>query len=309
MKEAGAGLVEIEDIDLEEMLEGTGVIGHEFKFDLMDYLGALPEAPTRSLGDIIQRGLYHEALERSFKRRNAPESRDSEEYYEALDKQNTLRIDILELFREMNVDVLLYPTIRRKPALIGEPQGGSNCLLSAASGFPAISVPAGFTRDGLPVGVELLGEPFSEPELIKIAYAFEQATHHRRPPGSTPPLVNGNVPKVSLQAVASGDEMVPPTESFAGSRVEMTLDPSTYELSYTVTMSELDKDQVLQTCIHRGAKGENGPVVYILANEPEGGSLRLEESDRKDLMDGKLYLTIYTRKHRGGEIRGQILPK
>jgi Asp-tRNA(Asn)/Glu-tRNA(Gln) amidotransferase A subunit family amidase len=309
MKEAGAGLVDIKEIHLEDMLEGASVIGHEFKFDLMDYLGALPEPPVRSLGDIIGRGLHHEALERTFKRRNAPESRDAEEYFEALDKQNTFRNEILELFREMNVDVLLYPTIRRKPALIGEPQSGSNCLLSAASGFPAISLPAGFTQDGLPVGVELLGEPFSEPELIKIAYAFEQATRHRRPPASTPALVNGKVPKVSFQAVASGDEIVPATESFAGARAEMTLDPSTYELIYTINITELDEDQVLHTCIHRGAKGENGPVVYILTNGPEDGSLRLEERDRNDMMDGKLYLTIYTNKYPRGAIRGQILPK
>ena len=74
-------------------------------------------------------------------------------------------------------------------------------------------------------------------------------------------------------------------------------------------MSELEVDQVLQTRIHRGAKGENGPVVYILSNGTEGRSLRFEESDRQDIMEGKLYLSIYTKTHRAGELRGQILPK
>ena len=55
-------------------------------------------------------------------------------------------------------------------------------------GFPALSVPAGFTQDRLPVGIEFLGRPFSEGTLFAIAYAYEQATHHRRPPATTPPL-------------------------------------------------------------------------------------------------------------------------
>jgi amidase len=309
MKEAGAGLVEIKDINLEELLEGTYVTNHEFKFDFVDYLATLPEAPVGSLEEIVELGLYHEALEGSFERRNAAQSRDSDEYLESLEKLELVRREILELMRDKNVDVLLYPTISQKPALIGEPQGGSNCRLSAASGFPAISLPAGFTRDGLPVGVELLGEPFSEPMLIKVAYAFEQATQHRHPPVSTPALVNGKARHVDLEASASGNKMVPPTQSFAGAQAEMTLDPPTSRLSYTITLRELDDDQLLHLCIHRGAKGENGPVVYILSKHDLSGTVRLEESDRSDLMDGRLYLSIYTKKHRGGAIRGQILPK
>src|ERR1700686_2221336 len=86
------------------------------------------------------------------------------------------------------LDALLYPTLRRKPALINEPQGGSTCQLSASTGFPAITVPAGFTADGLPVGVELLGGAFDDAKLVSYAYAYEQATHRRRAPARTPAL-------------------------------------------------------------------------------------------------------------------------
>ena len=89
---------------------------------------------------------------------------------------------------EKGVEALAYPTIRRKANVIGEMQMGSNCHLSANSGLPAIVIPGGFTPDGLPVGVELLGRAWSEPHLIKFAYAYEQATHHRHPPTSTPAL-------------------------------------------------------------------------------------------------------------------------
>jgi Asp-tRNA(Asn)/Glu-tRNA(Gln) amidotransferase A subunit family amidase len=57
-------------------------------------------------------------------------------------------------------------------------------LVYAAS----MTVPSGFTTDNLPVGLTFFGKPNSEPALLKLAYAYEQATHHRRPPKSTPPL-------------------------------------------------------------------------------------------------------------------------
>jgi amidase len=64
------------------------------------------------------------------------------------------------------------------------------------TGFPAITVPAGFSTPtetapiGVPVGMDILGRPFSEAKLLSIAYAFEQATQFRRPPQSTPPLAS-----------------------------------------------------------------------------------------------------------------------
>jgi Asp-tRNA(Asn)/Glu-tRNA(Gln) amidotransferase A subunit family amidase len=65
---------------------------------------------------------------------------------------------------------------------------GDNRGLAPAIAFPAITVPAGFTSDSLPVGLEILGRPFTEAQLLGYAYAFEQGTHHRRPPGLTPAL-------------------------------------------------------------------------------------------------------------------------
>ena len=58
----------------------------------------------------------------------------------------------------------------------------------AATRLPAVTVPVGFPHDGMPVGVELLGRAFSEPDRLRLAEAFEPATHHRHPPALTPRL-------------------------------------------------------------------------------------------------------------------------
>jgi amidase len=77
---------------------------------------------------------------------------------------------------------------------IGQPQVDRNGILAALTGFPEISVPGGFSAAtpsaprGVPVGLEIFGRPWSESKLIGYAYAFERATHFRRPPRSTPSL-------------------------------------------------------------------------------------------------------------------------
>ena len=66
----------------------------------------------------------------------------------------------------------------------------TNTLLAAQTWMPAASVPAGFTSGGLPVGLEVVGLPYREADLLSLAYAFEQATLHRRPSPHTPKLTD-----------------------------------------------------------------------------------------------------------------------
>src|SRR5207249_5065123 len=92
---------------------------------------------------------------------------------------------------EQRLDALVYPTWSNPPRLIGDlntPAGDNNQLFSPSTGFPAITVPMGYTRGTLPVGIQFFGRAWSEPVLIRLAYAYEQATHHRHPPSTTPPL-------------------------------------------------------------------------------------------------------------------------
>lgn len=192
MKAQGAEVIEatipgLNDVMLDR-LNGFLILAQDFKFDFNAYLAAHPTAPIRSLEEVLASGKFHPSLETGLRGSQAVESRDTKEYLEHIVKRERLRQAILKVMADHRLDALAYPTIRRKPNLAGQPQPGTNCHLSANSGMPSIVVPGGFTPDGLPVGVELLGREWSEPLLIQLAYAYEQATRHRRPPASTPAL-------------------------------------------------------------------------------------------------------------------------
>ncbi len=186
LRHLGADVVEVAIPGLEEMLQGTSVINNEFKSDLKTFLDQFPNAPVHSLGDIVSSGRYDPAVDGVLKRANAMEARASPAYQAALDKRESVRQAVVAAMGQRGLSALAYPTLRRKPAPIGQAQGGSNCQLSATTGLPAMAIPAGFTADGLPVGLELLGTSFSESLLLKVAYAYEQVMNPRRPPKSTP---------------------------------------------------------------------------------------------------------------------------
>jgi amidase len=182
----GAEVVDITIPGLDELLQGTSVINAEFKFQLMDFLAPYPNAPVHTLGEILSGGRYDPAVDGVFRRAEAVESRESAPYQASLDRRKTVREAVIAAMNPRGLAALAYPTLRRKAATIGQPQMGSNCQLSATTDLPAMAMPAGFTADGVPVGLELLGGPFTESALLKIGYAYEQSTKLRRTPKSTP---------------------------------------------------------------------------------------------------------------------------
>lgn len=191
IRSLGAGVVEVPFAALDDLLRDTSVINAEFKFDLQDFLAKYPAAPVHSLAEILGSGKYHQAVEGVLKRANEVTSRESDSYRASLAKREQARQMVLDVMSERHITAFVYPTLRRKPAVIGQPQGGSNCQLSASTGLPALSMPAGFTSDGLPIGMDLLGGPWSEPTLLKVAYAYERLVAPRRPPTTVPPLGSG----------------------------------------------------------------------------------------------------------------------
>ena len=295
MKAAGAQVEEVTIPGLDDLLRGSSVINAEFKFDLIDYLAQFPNAPVHSLGDILDCGLYDKALENGFRLRNRPEQRETEEYRRARVKRAAVRDLVLATMDELKLDVLAYPPLLRKPTIVGEGQPGSTCQLSASSGLPAISMPAGFTDDGVPIGIELLGRAWTEAKLLAIAFAYEQAAHHRRAPSTTPALVNGRAPAPKTFVVATGPV-----------KTTMTFDVTTRHLKYDV-MTMAGADSAIAAAVHRTGEGGNGPVVFRLLDgmgRPAPGDVTLGSVDATALEAGKLYIEIKTKS--GGNTRSKI---
>lgn len=114
------------------------------------------------------------------------------EYRATLEGKAALRQAVIELLDRYKLDALIFPHKLSKPLKIGprnDPERKYNPnQLSPVTGLPSFVVPMGFTPDGLPVGLEILGRPWSEPTLIKLASGFEAVTKNRRLPPTTPPL-------------------------------------------------------------------------------------------------------------------------
>lgn len=106
----------------------------------------------------------------------------------ALKARIELRTAVLKVMADYQLDGLIYPPFDHTPPRLPGSTAGSNRGMATFLGWPAIELPAGFDSEGLPLGVEILGRPWSEGLLIKAGYDYEQATMHRHPPNTAPPL-------------------------------------------------------------------------------------------------------------------------
>ncbi len=288
--------------------DGFSVIRQEFGFDLTDYLRQTPGAPVKSLDEIVEKGLYHYSLENGLRLTMEVESLDTDEYREAIAKRDEVRQAVVELMDEHALDALVYPTIRRTAAPIGTQQAGSNCRLSATSGLPALTVPAGFAEDGMPVGLELLGREFAEPKLITLAYAYEQATRHRSPPVTTPSLVHPPEP-LTFEVETARAEETTPTEIGPSALSRFTLDWYTLNLEYSMSVAGVLDAEVLGSHIHRGTLDEPGPMIHLLGGRGEAGAsgtIKLSAEDLQDLLQGNLYVDVHTTGYVEG-VRSQLI--
>ena len=289
MRKAGASVTDVTFPGLEDLLRDSSLIASDFKFDLMEYLAKTPDAPVHSLGDILESGLYHSELENTFRLRNAPATRETEATRRARIKQAVLRQVTEAVLDEQRLDALIYPTLRRRPARIGDAQGGTNCSLSAHSGLPAISVPAGFTPDGVPVGMELLGAAWSEQRLLSLGYSLEQTLKLRQPPFSTPPLVDGKAPPARITR-ATG----------LGMTIQLTYDEPTSRLRYVVSREPKSKTAAAAIWLHREIGNETDKVgaarhqlFTIRADNAPSGDVELSAGDRRDLREGRMSVRYY----------------
>jgi Asp-tRNA(Asn)/Glu-tRNA(Gln) amidotransferase A subunit family amidase len=213
MEGLGATFVDVTIPNLSQILAYPSLSAFEFKFDLNDYLTTYG-APYSSLTEIIASGEFLPSNLNTLNIRNSvADLATNAEYQDIITNRPGLTQSSL-LTALTGLDALLYPTSTGIPRLNSQGQQiGSNNRLSAFSGFPALTLPAGFTTatstvPSLPVGMEFLGRAFSEPLLLQLAYAYEQAALVRTSPTFTPPLPGETIPEpnswASLAAMGVG---------------------------------------------------------------------------------------------------------
>ena len=162
------------------------------------YLAALPEAPVRTLRDILLAGRVTPWRAKGLMG-VVGRSTDDHAYLPVLHAREHLRRTILSVMADRDLDALVYATFDHQTTVIAPDvltnadtedayARGNNRYLSPVVGFPALTLPAGLTDDGLPVGIEFLAGPFAEASLLRLGYAYEQGTHRREPPATTPVL-------------------------------------------------------------------------------------------------------------------------
>ena len=194
MKQAGAVLVESFDLPDYDKLTKDLWCG-DFEADLNAYLARHPQAPYPDLKAIVASGLYLPYITEEIRGAAAPPAKDDRRspcpdvYHDPA--KIRFRDALLAAMDREHLDAIVYPTWSDPPRKVGDmssPAGDNSQVLSPQTGFPAITVPAGFSHGSLPVGMTFVARAFREDTLIGLAYSFEQATHHRQPPLLFPSL-------------------------------------------------------------------------------------------------------------------------
>jgi amidase len=191
LKAAGATIVDpIEVPQLNELLARRGAGDGEAVGDgAAVYFSRHPSPKFRTMAEVRNSPDYGKVM-----RRPSAVGRPGPGLSEAA-ARDELMINIMKVMADHKLDAIVHKTVEHTPTLIKDGinppyvnQKGAPHLNTFLIYAASMTVPAGFTKEGLPVGITFFGRGYSEPTIIKLAYAYEQATMHRRPPSTTPPL-------------------------------------------------------------------------------------------------------------------------
>jgi amidase len=193
-----AGAVVIDPIvipDLQELLAKRATNPTLADESLRLYLARNPNSPFKTREDIARSPELSKSIPPSKATQwTTPLQRtDMARWGTYLQARESLSIAIMKVMADNKLDAIVHKTVEHQPTYIKD---GINPPYVNNKGVPALNtflvyaasmtVPSGFTSDNLPVGLTFFGRPYSEPTLLKLAYAYEQATHHRMPPKTVP---------------------------------------------------------------------------------------------------------------------------
>jgi Asp-tRNA(Asn)/Glu-tRNA(Gln) amidotransferase A subunit family amidase len=194
LKAAGAEILDpIVIPKIKELLAKRSGAPGETDQSFQNYFGRSANPPFKSREQAMASPEFAKVVKRSQERfqRNP----DASKHYESLLAQDELMSHFLKVMADHKLDAIVHKPVEHQPTLIRDgvnppfvDQKGAPHLNTFLVFVPTVVVPARFTRDNLPAGLCFIGRPYDDGSLIKFAFAYEQATHHRRPPASTTAL-------------------------------------------------------------------------------------------------------------------------
>lgn len=200
VKALGAEVIEINEPNLAsgKLIKDNDVQLYEQKPNMNDYFAMQGAgSPVKNLTEYLATGKLHPSIVKGLKEADAQvDPLNNPDYKARLKRNEETRALALKVMQDNNLDVFMYPLQNVLVVPIDDPRGqaGRNGIVASVMGWPAITLPGGFSaathtaHQGVPIGVEFMGKPFSEELLLGMGYAYEQATKNRRPPAALPSL-------------------------------------------------------------------------------------------------------------------------
>src|SRR5438093_223949 len=157
------------------------------------FVGRSAKAPFKSIDELLRAPGFAKVF--PYAQDRLRRTSDDTRYYRFLRAQDELMTNFMKVLADNKLDAIVYKSVEHQPTLIKD---GVNPPFVNTKGVPhlntflvfvpAIAVPAGFTADNLPAGITFMGRPYEEGTMLKLAYGYEQGTHHRKPTQTTPGL-------------------------------------------------------------------------------------------------------------------------
>jgi amidase len=191
MKAAGATVIDIEIPDLADHIVETSHYLIHSRHDINQFFASRPNLPMGTLAEIKASGKFDPTLDLLIDIFDGPEKpEDDPDYYRKLSAREGFQRLVIDLVGKNNLDALVFPCVQLLPPTKQEVRDGkhqcltfpANTLIASQTSMPSICVPAGFSDDGVPVGMEIVVLPYHEADLFRLGAAFEMTTKHRKAP-------------------------------------------------------------------------------------------------------------------------------
>jgi amidase len=183
--------------DLKKLIATRASSTEEAAASFKQWLSRNPNSPYKTREDVLNSpdiGKIIPPPKAATWSKSAPPE-DPAKYALYLQAREQLKINVMKVMADNHLDAIVHKSVEHEPSFIKD---GMNPPYVSSKGVPhmntflvyasSMTVPAGFTTDGTPIGITFFGRPYAEPQLLKLAYSYEQATHHRVPPKTTPAL-------------------------------------------------------------------------------------------------------------------------